>query len=426
MAGCCLLVAVAASAQTELESELADPDPNIRARAARKIGNTGQGFRPLDLLAPLLEDESEEVRAAAVGTLINVRSIDAQPLLIEATVDPSPRVQAMAVDGLVHFYVPGYVKSGRLASLSRFAASLRSRFVKPNPLTVADYVQINPNIVGAIADVVRNGASEESKANAARALGILRGGAALDALLDGVRSRNTTIILESVLAIKKILDPAAGPGIVFLLRDLDPEVQEAVIQTVGQLRTREAVPELTVIIENTDKERIRQQAMIALAKIPQNGQRDLFLRYLLHKDKGMRAAAAEGLARIGHPDDLRVVNHQFAREKAMSVKLSLAFASVLMGNLVRLDYLVEGLKSNVHRLEARPFLIEVSRNTEVLTRLYVPLSTGTVPQRRHLAFVLSQSGTAESLPYLENLTRDSNNEVASAAVEAMRVLQARL
>lgn len=426
MADCWLLWALAASAQTAIEVELADPDPNVRVKAARKLGDAAEGFRQLHLFAPLLQDESEEVRAAAVGALINVRAIDAQPLLIEATLDPSPQLQAMAVDGLVHFYVPDYMKSGRFVSLSRFASSLKARFVKPNPVTVSDYIEINPNVIAAIADVLRNGSSEESRANAARALGILRGRDAVDALLDGVRSRNTMIILESVLAIKKILDPAAGSEIVFLLRDLDPEVQEAVIRTVGQLRTREAVPELIVIIENTDKDRIRRQAMIALAKIPGNGQRNLFLRFLTDKDKGMRAAAAEGLARVGHPDDLRVVDHHFSLEKSTSAKLSLAFAAALMGNLVRLDYLVEGLNSKVHRLEARPFLVELSRNTEVLKRLYIPLSTGTVPQRRHLAFVLSRSGTAESLPHLQNLTRDSNNDVASAAIEAMRVLQARL
>ena len=234
------------------------------------------------------------------------------------------------------------------------------------------------------------------------------------------------IILESVLAIKKLQETSAGPEIVFLLDDPDPRIREAVVRTLGQLRTAEAVPGLVEIVTGNERVRLRVQALIALAKIPDNGQRELFLRYMVDDDKGMRAAAAEGVARIADPTDARLIEHHFQLEKSASVKLSLAFAGVCLGNFVRLNDLVEGLNSRVHRLEARPFLIEVSRKEEVLKRLYVPLSTGTVPQRRHLAFVLSQSGTEESVPHLENLADDPNGLVASAAIEALKVLKARL
>ncbi len=425
-AKCLMLIAIAAGAQQSWEAGLSDSDPRNRIRATRELAAAENGFRHLALLAPLLQDDSEEVRAAAVVALITVRSIDAQPLMISATEDLSPRVQSLAVDGLVDFYMPGYLKLGRLASIRSFAATLRGRFANPNPATVAAYVDVNPDVISAIGEVIRSGRSDEARANAARAVGVLQGHEAIDALRSGVRSRNSTIILESVLALKKLRDPVAGPDIVFLLRDLDPKVQEAVILTVGQLRTPEAVPDLVEIIRNHDREQTRVQALVALAKIPNNGQRDLFLTFLSHTNKGMRSAAAEGLGRLGGDGDVSLVNAQLADEQALSVKLSLAFAAVTLGNLVRLDILVEGLNSRFHRLEARPFLVEVSRNPEVLKRLYVPLATGTEHQRRHLAYVLSQSGDAESLSHLRNLTEDRNDEVAAAAVEAQRVLQARL
>ena len=229
-----------------------------------------------------------------------------------------------------------------------------------------------------------------------------------------------------MLAAKKLRDPSIGPDIAFLLRDLDPKVQQAVIVTVGQLRTPEAVTDLVEIIRSSDREQHRVQALVSLAKIPNNGQRDLFLTYLSHSNKSLRSAAAEGVGRLGTDGDERLIDAQLANEKAASVKLSLAFAAVSLGNLVRLDLLVEGLKSRFHRLEARPFLVEVSRNPEVLRRLYLPLATGTEAQRRHLAYVLSQSGDEESLSHLRNLTEDRNDDVAAAAIEAQRVLQARL
>ena len=421
-----MFVAVAASAQIPSEAELYDPKPRVRARAVRSVGESEQGFRHVDRIAPFLEDGSEAVRTEVVLALIKIRTVDTQQVLVRATTNSSSRVQSLAVDGLVDFYSPGYVKTSTLATISTYGATLRARFSEPSPMTVSSYVNVNPDVVRAIGLVLREGASDVARANAARAIGILLGRGVLDDLLVGVRSRNSMIILESVLAIKKLQETSAGPELVFLLDDPDPEIREAVIRTLGQLRTPEAVPGLVKVVTGNERLRLRVQALIALAKIPDNGQRELFLRYMVDDDKGMRAAAAEGVARIADPTDARLIEHHFQLENSASVKLSLAFAGVCLGNFVRLNDLVEGLNSRVHRLEARPFLIEVSRKEEVLKRLYVPLSTGTVPQRRHLAFVLSQSGTEESVPHLENLADDPNGQVATAAIEALRVLKARL
>ncbi len=426
LAGILALAAGAAGGQDAWEPILDDPDPKLRIRAVRLMAEAVDGFRHLDRLEPLLRDSDEDVRAAAVSTLIRVRTLDAQRLLMQATTDPSPRVQSLAVDGLVDFYVPNYVKTGLLSSLRSFASSLKGRFSKPSPLTVSAYVRVNPETVRTIGAVIRQGRSDYAQANAARAVGILRGRAALDDLLAGIRSRNSTIILECLLAIKKLGESAAGPEIVFLLDDPDRRIREVATQTVGQLRVLEAVPGLVGIVRGADKANVRVQALIALAKIPGNGQRELFLDHLVDKNKGLRAAAAEGLGRIGNPDDARLLDHHFRLDKSGSVRLSLAFAGVLLGNHVRLNDLVAGLDSTVHRLEARPFLVELARDEDVLKRLYVPLSTGSDPQRRHLAYVVSQSGTADSVPHLESLASDGNTNVAAAAIEALRVLRARL
>ena len=418
-------LAVCALSAQDWIAGLESADEDERVKAIRAMEKSPDGFRHLDKLGPLMGDDSEEVRAATVIALMKMRSLEAQPLLIEAAGDTSPNVQALAVDGLVSLYVPDYVRLGRLSALRSFASSLKSRFSKPSPLVVSAYVDVNPAALEAIATVLVQGSSNEAKANAARALGVLRGTDHVDALLEGARSRDSATIIESVLAIKKIQASSAGPDIVFLLRDPVQEVQEAAILTVGQLRTPEAVPQLVQICEGSAKGRIRAHALTALAKIPDNGQRRLFTSFLAHKDKLLRAAAAEGLGRVGDPEDKRVVDHQFSIEKAQGVRLSLAFAGVLLGNPLRLAYLIEGLNSTTRRLEARPFLVELARDPEVLSKLYIPLTTGSVPQRRHLAFVLSQSGTQQSIPHLEDLTRDAVPEVAAAAVEALRVLRAR-
>ena len=84
----------------------------------------------------------------------------------------------------------------------------------------------------------------ESRANAARAVGILRGKEAIPDLLEALQTKDTEVLFESLIALQKIGDTSAGPRVVSLLRDLVERVQVAAIETVGLLKTREAVPDL--------------------------------------------------------------------------------------------------------------------------------------------------------------------------------------
>jgi HEAT repeat protein len=422
--GLLLAIAAASGQELDLRAGLSEANPRARVRAVRAIGDSPSGADHLDLLAPLLRDESEEVRTAVVAALVKMRTIGAQPMLIEAAADLSSRVQSMAVDGLVDFHVPEYAQQGRMTSVSTYAAALRTRFSKPSAQVVPAYINVSREAIKAIGEVLRTGRSDAARANAARAIGILLGRGELDSLIEGTRSRNSEVILECVLAINKLQETSAGPEIVFLLHDLDPVLQEAAVQTVGQLRTSEAVPDLVRVLDETNNARIRSQALLALAKIPRNGQREMFISYLRHRDDELRAAAAEGIGRFGTSADLELLGQLMAKEKSLRARLSMAFAAVMLGNQVELARLVEGLNSRVSR--ARPLIVELARNPSVLRQLYIPLATGTPPQRRHLAVVLAHSGNQESVPYLESLTNDSNGEVASEALEALRILRARL
>jgi hypothetical protein len=77
--------------------------------------------------------------------------------------------------------------------------------------------------VQALGTLVRSGANMEARANAARALGILRAKAAVPDLVAALRSKDkdTDVIFESLIALQKIRDESAAPGVAFLLRDLN-------------------------------------------------------------------------------------------------------------------------------------------------------------------------------------------------------------
>src|SRR5580704_15241181 len=88
-----------------------------RPKDVREIAKGGSNAIPQ--LQALLKGQDIEIRIEAVKAIVDIgtqRSLDA---LIEATSDADPEVQIRATDGLVNFYLPGYVKTGRGARLTR-------------------------------------------------------------------------------------------------------------------------------------------------------------------------------------------------------------------------------------------------------------------------------------------------------------------
>jgi len=412
------------SAQVAL---LKDSDPKARAKAAATVGKEGTSD-DIPALAELLDDPVTDVRAEAVGAILRLDTRHSLEPLMRATRDSTPAIQIMATDGLVNFYYPGYVKTGWTAALNSLGSNIKGRFSEPEPKVVDAYVQsqVSRDVVRAISRLITGGTSTESRANAARAIGVLRGKEGMPQLVEGLRERASTIIIECVRTIRKIGQTDVGPDLVFLLRDLDEDVQFETARTMGQLQVDEGIPELLNLLERGKEKKIRREALIAIAKMRDQEQRQLFQRYLRDKDKQLRAAAAEGLGRLGNSEDLQSILDAFSREKSESARLSMAFGAAGLGDMSFLTYLYDGLNSSFHRLEARPFLTELSRDEKILQQLYKPLATGSNDQKKHIAYVISINGNKESMAHLEKLTHDSDTNVAQEAIRALKNLQARL
>jgi HEAT repeat protein len=416
-----LSMAIAWAQVEDLKSE----DPKRRAKAAEELGkqkDTGS----IEALRGLLKDPDRNVRAEAVAAIVAIGTQHSLNPLIEATRDAESSIQILAVDGLVNFYYPGYVQTGWTAALKRFGTGLKGRVTEVNTLVVDPYVQVAPEVVEALGRVATGGTSMESRALAARAAGILRARAAVPQLVEALKSKDSGVILDSLRALEKIGDKSAGPQISFLLRDLHEPVQVAAIDTMGQLQNRESIPALQDVLKTTKKANPRRAALVALAKMPDPSTKTLFLQYLDDKDKYLRAAAAEGIGRLGEAADRDKVKAVFDAERSESPRLSLAFALVHLGELDHLAYLLDALNSTFHRGEARPFLAELARKPEVLQKLYEPLKNGSNDQKKNLAQVVASSGNAESIPYLDELSHDPNPEVAQEAIRAAKSLKARL
>lgn len=407
----------------------AQGDTKQRVRAVRDMAAKGQDAIPD--IAGYLRDIDITVRLEAVKALDEIGGPKTVSALVEAARDNDPEMQIRATDGLVNVYLPGYLKTGITGSLSRAGNSIRAKFSDTNDQIIDAYVEVPPPVIEVLGRLSRAGASLESRANAARAVGILRGRAAIPDLLEALNSKDNRLMYEALVALQKIRDPAAGPGVAFLLRDLDEKVQIAAIQTTGMLRNVGAAPDLRQVIDRARTAKARREALGALAMLNDPADHGIYLRYLSDKDDGLRASAAEGLARLKNPADQPALEKAFESERNTNARLSLAFALVSLGNLQMsefsaLQYLVNTLNSKAYRGVAIAFLTELAREASVRQAIYPVLTHATRDEKTGVSIVLARSGERDSEPYLDALVKDPDPEVMQEGTRSLRTLHTRL
>ncbi len=410
-------------------SQAPEADSKQRARTVRDLGKQGDDAIPK--IVPYVGDTDLAVRLEAVKALVEIGGPKTLDPLVRAARDNDPEIQIRATDGLVNFYLPGYVKTGLSGSLQRVGNSVKGKFTDTNDQVIDTFVQVRPDVIEALGKLARGGASLDGRANAARGAGILRGQAAIPDLIEALHSKDAQVMYESLVALQKIRDPSAAPRIAFLLRDLEEKIQVAALETTGILRNREAGPDVRDALERARTPKVRKAALTALAMIGDPADHAAFLKYLPDKDDNLRAAAAEGLARLKNPADRTAADKAFVEERKMSPRLSDAFAMVSLGNLDTgefgpLRYLVNTLNVRSYRGVAIAFLTELGRDTPVRQAIYPLLPRATKDEKIQLSIMLARSGDRDSVPYLETLSMDPDPEVAQEGIRSLRTLRARL
>ncbi|MBV8905693.1 MAG: HEAT repeat domain-containing protein, partial [Acidobacteriia bacterium] len=308
---------------------------------------------------------------------------------------------------------------------------IKGKFTDTNDQAIDPYIMVRPDVIAALGKLARSGGNTNVRANAARAIGILRGRAAIPDLVAAIRTKDTDVIYESLIAMQKIRDESAATQIDFLVRDLNPKVQIAALDTVGLLRDKQALPQVVDVLNRARDIKVRRAALFAVAMLPAETNRPLYERYLQDKDDKMRAAAAEGYARLWNPADGAMLDKAWQDEGKTPVRLALAFALVSLGNtqiseFSPLQYLINTLNSAAYRDVAFAYLVEAARDNQVRMSLYPSLTNGTKDEKISVARILARSGGQESVPYLQKLSSDTDADVAQEGVRALRNLQARL
>ena len=396
----------------------------------RNLAKEGSGAIPR--IAEYLRSEDVEMRREAVKTICTIGTQHSLDPLVQATRDNDPEIQIRATDCIVNFYLPGYLRTGLSATIRRVGDSVKGRFSDTNDQVIDPYVEPRQDVIQAIGRLARGASSMDARANAARATGILRGRAAVPDLMEALKSKDSTLLYETVIALQKINDVSTAPSFRFLVRDLDEKVQLAAIETTGLMRNKDALPDLKEVLLNRSRPiRTRRALLTAIAMIGQPESRPLFEQFLNDSDERMRAAAAEGFARLKDPADLPRLEKAFEDEKRPSTRLSLAFALVSGGKTELTEFspfqfLINTLNSKARQGEAFAFLVELARDPAIRRQLYPAIDKGTRDEKIQLARVLARSGDRESVSVLEKLSRDADGEVAEEGTRALRNLRTRL
>jgi HEAT repeat protein len=410
-------------------SQAPQADTKTRLRNVRDLAKMGQDAIPQ--IAPYVADPDIGVRVEAVKALVDIGGPKTVDPLVRAAGDTDPEIQIRATDGLVNVYLPGYIKTGLSGSIQRVGNTVKSKFSDTNDQIIDAFVQVRPDVIEALGKLARSGGSVDARANAARALGILRGRAAIPDLADAMHSKDDLVMYESLIAIQKIRDPAAAPRVTFLLRDLNERIQVTALETTGLLRNQEAAPDVRDALEHARSIKVRRAALSALAMLGEPADRPTFTRYLNDKDDALRASAAEGLGRLNDPSDRSPLDKAFTDEHKMNSRLADAFAIVLLGNVdlgefSPLRYLINTLNVRAYRDVAVAYLVELARDPKIRQALYTALPSATKDEKIQLSLVLSRSGDRDSVQYLQTLSMDPDKDVAAEGLRGLRTLQARL
>jgi HEAT repeat protein len=420
------LFGMAAGAQTESQLNTNERILRIREMAKRNAAAA------IPALTPYLTDPDRDIRVEVVKAFVKLDTERSLDPLVQATRDSDGEVQIRATDGLVNYYIPGYVaKSGLTGSLTRGVRQVKSFFASRNDQVVDPDVVVRPDVAQALSDEVKRDTSTDARANAALASGILRNRVAVESLESSLHSRNSELIFECLVALQKIGDVSAGPGVSFLAHDLDPRIQITALQTIGLLRSLTSAPDVRSALKDARTIKVRRAALDSLAMLGLGEDRPVFLQYLNDRDAELRSAGLEGLGRIREPEDTPALQAAFDEPDAdWRVHMAAAFALVSEGKVDTsefspLPYLFENVKANDRSKVASAYLTELARREDVRRTLVSMLPSATKEQKLAMCSMLGDGRDPDAIPVLQKLSNDVDPDVALAASRSLRIAQTR-
>ena len=407
--------------------DLKSPDPLRRKEAAKQLGDK-RAQQAVPNLVVAASDVDPAVRrevAIALDKMLDPRTI---PGLVPLTNDADQDIRERAMQGILDIYLPR--EGGVGATVNKVANFLNPWSDEWADVVAEPGVPVDPSAVTALQQRLQD-TEEGIRIKAARALGVLRGKAAIPAMLDSLnQDRSNTVRFELIRALRKTGDPSVAKDLMNYVSYSDSKIRSEAVFTLGRLRYREAVPELTRLYERESAQpakmidkTYRERLLDALAFIGDAASKDLFAKEQTNSDDLLRLHAVEGLARIGDPSLVTDISRNRLHEKDAKIQTAQAYALYKMGRKEYLDALVKALSNRKTRDGARQYLVEF--RPDQLPELYAHVKSNDVGVREGLAEVFGLIGDSESIQPLQELSKDRRGQIATLANQAIRRINAR-
>lgn len=377
----------------------------------------------------MLGDPDVKVRREATRSLCTIGGQQVLPALIIASKQADEEQQWRAVSCLVDFYVPGYYRTGLSGALRNAGSSIKGRFTDVNDALLPPGVTVRPEVLEAVRRVAQSGITLTARVEGTRAVGVLRDRGSLPQLYAALKSKESDLIYESLVAIRKIGDRDSAPQVWFLLRDLEPKVRLEAMEITGIFQNREAIPRLRQTYDEGDK-RYKEAAFQALVRMPDKSMLQMIEDNLNGTDPELRALAAEGLGRLGDATQRARLRTMYDAERKMEPRLALAFALVKLGDrkfaqLEPLTDLLNTLNSAMYKGVAEAYLMELANEPAFRSLLGNQLPSMNQSEKLGTLRILAARGESESLAPLEFVSKDQDPLVAREALRALNVVRAR-
>lgn len=275
-----------------LLNALSDPEPTVRKTVVRALGQLQDTLAVRALMTALRQDGDPEVREAAAWALGEMENAGAIPALEQALAgddvaavrlmaaralgeiedpraitalgpavnDPDPKVRQAAIRALGKIESPD--------AIDALSGGLEDEDPATRKLVVWALGQIEDSrAVPALSNAVRSDADAEVRQGAARALGEIEHGSAVDPLISVLSDEDERVRATAVWALGQIEDPrGVSPLARVLLEDADPEIRGRAARALGEIEDRRAVESLVSALRDEHPE-VRAVAAWALGEI---------------------------------------------------------------------------------------------------------------------------------------------------------------
>jgi len=344
--------------------DLCNPNRVRRNEAATPPGTT-KIPRAIPELVDSANNPDPAVRREIMTALEKLADAKALPAFVKLCGDPEKDIRERCIRGIVGLCLP---KDGGLSvTLNKVANFFNPWADEWADLAVEPGTAVDPTAVSALAGRLRD-PDEGIRAKAARALGILKGRAAVSALVQTLHNDNSSNVrFESIRSLRKISDATMDRELFIFSGHDDPKLRNEAIFTLGRFRFREAVTELerrfeaeTAAPAKDQDNTYRQILMGAISSIGERRSECLFLKKLQSKDDVIRQHAFAGLARTGNTSAVTDVSRDDLSSKHPKVKVAQAYALFQKGRKEYLDEIARGLDSRRTNEESRQYLHELT------------------------------------------------------------------